>query len=445
MGAVAALVALRLMPASEYELGPAVQVSARAQLGRGETVLAFPPLGTVSATTHSFPLRFEVALAQVDLPSVGRALADTRSQALLVANIERGLRDMAIELALRLGLAGAVLGAVAAGLLPHRTWAFLFAGASGGALAIGIALFVTGVTFSVESFEEPRYSGALERAPAVIEALDRGLGSLDQLRSRFAAAADRVSGLLTLVAEPRLDPSEESVALLHVSDIHSNPLGIEITNQLAREFEVDAVVDTGDLTSFGQPLEGRLGQLIKGIPAPYLFVPGNHDSTANRNRLDAVPNVELLDEATRLVSGIEILGWADPTFTADEETSTEEGNEIRLFAAGRVAEAVEATDPDVLAVHDARLAGDSIGEVPVILAGHTHKRGIERVDGTLMLTVGSTGATGLGSLLVEGAEDYEAEVVYFRNGQAVALDYVRFQGLGGDFEVQRRTLIEPES
>ena len=36
--------------------------------------------------------------------------------------------------------------------------------------------------------------------------------------------------------------------ILHVSDVHLNPVGVEVIRQLAERFEVDAVLDTGDVT-----------------------------------------------------------------------------------------------------------------------------------------------------------------------------------------------------
>ena len=61
-----------------------------------------------------------------------------------------------------------------------------------------------------------------------------------------------------------------------------------------------------------------------------------------------------------------------------------------------------------------------------------------------MLQVGSTGATGLGSFIAEADLPYEAEIIYFREGRAVSVDYVSFRGLGNDFQIERRTL-EPQS
>jgi predicted MPP superfamily phosphohydrolase len=253
-----------------------------------------------------------------------------------------------------------------------------------------------------------------------------------------------LSDLLALVAEPVSTPDEGSVAILHVSDIHSNPIGVQIARELAREFDVDAVLDTGDVTSFGASIEGRIAGLIEQIPVPYIFVPGNHDSFGNRAALAAADNVTMLTEDIVEVNGVEILGWADPTFTASDETSTEEANEIRSAESVDVAERVRNHLPDVLAVHDARLAEQAIGDVPLVLAGHTHEADLDVDDGTVLMTVGSTGATGLGSFIVESDAEYEAEVLYFEDGQAIAYDYITLSGFGDDFTVERRTLTDEE-
>jgi hypothetical protein len=106
---------------------------------------------------------------------------------------------------------------------------------------------------------------------------------------------------------------------------------------------------------------------------------------------------------------------------------------------------VRRLDPDVLAVHDLRQARGAIGDVPLVVAGHTHERSAEEEDGTLLLTVGSTGATGLGSFTIETDLAYEAEVLRFQGGRLVAIDYVRLIGFGGNFVVEHTVVERPGS
>jgi predicted phosphodiesterase len=236
--------------------------------------------------------------------------------------------------------------------------------------------------------------------------------------------------------------SPGEVRILHVSDVHSNPLGLEVTRQLAERFAVDAVLDTGDLTSFGLPIEGRLGELVQRIPARYLFVPGNHDSPANRQTLGQVPNVELLDGTVADVGGVRILGVADPTFTASNEINGDQAAAIKLARTSELGARAAAESPAVLAVHDPVLAEGAFGHVPVVVAGHVHQRSAARKAGTLVLTVGSTGSTGLGSFTVNTARSYEAEVLRFVDGHLVAVDYVTLRGVEGSFRVDRQ-LVPP--
>ena len=441
-GAFAALAALPFIPQVTHDLGPAT-VTAEARIGAGETVFAAPPLGTVSAATHEPPVRLELGLSRIDVTALEKQLSNGFVPAEMISQIEDDLRGLVARLILQVVVGSAIVGLLVAAVLPRRRLGNFMWAAGGGLFAAAIAVGVTIFTFDDRAFEEPTFSGALVRAPEVLETFERGSASLDALSSHYENLAGRISELMSLTSLDRAPEELGDETILHVSDVHSNPLGIEIVKRLARTFEVDAVVDTGDLTSFGEPLETRLVSLLDDLNTPYYFVPGNHDSPANRVAIDTRSEAILLDQETINVAGIEILGWADPTFTADNSLTTEEGNERRLAEAEEVGEETVALRPDVLAVHDVRLAEEAIGEVPLVLSGHQHERSLEIRDGTLILSVGSAGATGLGSFLVETDVPYEAEVVHFRDGFPYAVDYVTFYGLGEEFEIDRE-IIEAE-
>ena len=54
----------------------------------------------------------------------------------------------------------------------------------------------------------------------------------------------------------------------------------------------------------------------------------------------------------------------------------------------------------MLAVAGLAMADQSVGHVPLVICGDVHERTEHEKDGTRLLTVGSTGATGLGSFTV---------------------------------------------
>jgi 3',5'-cyclic AMP phosphodiesterase CpdA len=234
-----------------------------------------------------------------------------------------------------------------------------------------------------------------------------------------------------------LDALGDDVAILHVSDVHLNPLGLELARSLAERFEVDAIVDTGDLTSFGLPVEQRIGELVSEMPVPYYLVAGNHDSFANREALDDYPNVTVVDAEVVTIGGVRILGFADPLYTTEGGQPYERAKEERARQADDVAAAVRRERPDVLAVAGLDQAVSSAGMVPLVISGDVHERSAKEEDGTLMLTVGSTGATGLGSFTVDTGRSYEAEILRFKEGVLVALDYVTLDGVTGSFTVNR--------
>ena len=228
--------------------------------------------------------------------------------------------------------------------------------------------------------------------------------------------------------------------ILHVSDIHSNPLAIEIVQRLAERFDVAAVLDTGDLTSFGYPIESQLGNLIAQIDRPYLFVPGNHDSDTNRTAVAQYPNVQLLDGEVVDIDGVDILGVADPTFTASNEVDDEEAAEIKNDFAPAVERLVEREDPDVLAVHDRRIGIDAFGAVPLVVSGHFHEQSESIEDGTRVITVGSTGATGIGSFTIDDDLAYEGEILHFARGELRLVDYFWLEGVSGNYRIERRVI-----
>lgn len=450
VGAVAGVASLGLIPPASEALGPA-RVSVSAEVAAGRTVVTVPPLGTISAATHPAPVEVEMTFKNVDFEELGPLATTSAGRAELLEQMDEDLRDVIRTATLRFALGAAIVGAIAAALLWHRRWLQIALGAGGALVGVAALLGVTLVTFDNDAFEQPRYSGTLARAPIVIETLRETPSVLDSIRSRYETATRRLSDLLVLVAQPDTDPRTDTTSILHISDIHANPLGLEIADELVRGFEVDAVLDTGDLasstidtgslTSLAEPIDRQMTRLIERLEVPYYFVPGNHDSPRLLSALKEAANVTVFDEEIQTISGIDVLGWADPTFTTDSSVTIEEKDEARLETADEVAAEVLAQSPHVLAVHDDNLAAQSYGNVPLVVAGHGHERDLRREEGTIVVAVGSTGATGLKSLTLEADKSYEAEILYFRGTEIVAVDYVTFHG-SNDFVVERTTFEE---
>ncbi len=439
LGGAAALLALGFGPPTRGEVGPGtVELRAEWDLD-GRTKLHVPPLGAVTARTHVTPVDLEAGVAELDVDRLEQILRDGGSTEALYAEAESDLRSLLRTFAWRSLAAAAVVGAFVGGFVSRLRIRHVLAGALGGLLGVGVLLGMTWQDFDAEAFAQPTYHGPLERAPEVVEVAREHMADIDLVRERIAILAAQVSELYALANDGSVARDPDEVRVLHVSDIHSNPLGVEVTRRLATSFAVDAVLDTGDVTSFSHPLESRIGSAIAAVPGRYLFVPGNHDSAEVRAALDEVSNVELLDGDEVNVRGVTILGIADPTFTADNSISADRAAQIRLQHADRVERLARAHRPHVLAVHDPRLASESHGVVPVIAAGHRHRRSVSEHDGTIELVVGSTGATGLGSFATDDQIPFEAQLLRFVDGCLSAVDAITLDGIGGSFDIERRT------
>lgn len=444
IGSLVGLFALSLTSRTSGWVGPG-RISVQVALGRGETVVELPPLGRLTADTPLAPVRLRASVDELDL---------AKTQALALSPDPRGRldevgRDELVSLLRRMALQalvlGAVSGAVAAALLPGRQWSHALLGAGGAVVAIAAVGAMTWVGFDEDAFESPRFDGALERAPAIIDAARRHVDDLQGVEDRVRTLGDQLADLYAASSALDVGPDVTGeTRILHVSDLHSNPLGLEFVERIAESFEVDAVLDTGDLTSFGYPVERRIAELVSDVPAPYYFVAGNHDSAANRDAVSGFPNVHILDRRVEEVAGVRVLGVPDPTFTATNETSTEDANAMKAEGSASVRSLTRVYAPDLLAVHDARQAADAFGHVPVVVAGHAHERRTRSRDGTTVYTVGSTGAGGIGTFIVETNDTYEAQVLHFRDGELVAIDYLTMVGISGDLSIERDLVEQGE-
>lgn len=439
LGAATAVAAAGITSRTEAAVGIGT-VEFRVDARGGGTALVLPPLGRVTARTHDLPVTLTAEVKALDLEGLSD-LAEgpdpaQRARAEAITAAEGVVR----RLALRLLALSAVIGAAAAAIVPGRRWIHVPAGAIGGLVGAGLLLTSIWRGYDASAFErDPRFEGPLERAPALLETVQRHIDDVDAVRNRVGVLGARIADLYTAVDDPDV-ATRDGTAILHVSDIHSNPLAIELIDRLVDQFELDAVLDTGDLTSFGSPIETRIADLIDDIGVPFLHVPGNHDSPGNRERFDALPGITVLDGEVAEVGPVTILGIADPTFTADNELTASEANEIKLDRASAVARRVRRVDPDLLAVHDLRQAAEVGGDVAVVVAGHTHERSERSEEGTLFLTVGSTGATGLGSFTTETDLNYEAQILRFEGARLVAIDYVSLTGFSGSFRIDHTVI-----
>ncbi|MCW2679617.1 MAG: UDP-2,3-diacylglucosamine pyrophosphatase LpxH [Frankiales bacterium] len=418
---------------SSRDIGPLeTQLSLAPSLTGGITV-GVPPLGRLGLDTHAGPLQVRATVTGID-PARARTLLGARNPGRVVtAQVTADSQDAVAAAATRALLLGLAASGVACALVFRRRRAVL-GGTAAFTAVLAASAVVAGATLRTEALVEPRFDGLLVQAPALIGRVE----SFEAYSERVAQLTSNVARVYGSLATLPAAPGPESTRVLWVSDVHLNPQAFAVMAQLIEQFDVAAIVDTGDLTDLGSVPENRLISAVGTFGVPYLYVRGNHDSRAvTQSYVARQKGVRVLDDGDIVeVAGIRFAGTGDPTFTPNKQVKTErEADDERLRAAGEALRDTIDVDPapvDVALVHQPKMAVPLFGKVPLVLDGHVHERGSRFGDGTLELTQGSSGGAGLRTLdRTEEALPLQMSILHFdADGELLAVDDVSVGGLG---------------
>lgn len=442
-------VVLHAFGVMETRLGP-LDVEMRMRFDPvGETRIVLPPVGQVKASTHRWPVVFSVRLNRIDMDGLKAELGNVERPNDYLKTIIPGLRKafwMFLFYLLLLGtVTGAFSGMIIWGWRDYRRW--------GLALLTGLVFtaFVLGgaaVGYDQSAFDNPRYEGILEAAPWLLDLVDQGLAHLDLLGQKMAVMAGNLNRLFNQVDQ--LDPlakAEGELKVIHVSDIHNNPAAFDFLSRVVQGFGADLIVDTGDLTDYGTPIEAQLGSRISGLKVPYYFVPGNHDSPEVVARLRAIPGLKVLDGNTVTYKGLTILGWGDPAAKTGRLVASEKELVDSANALANHWEALQ-VKPDLVAVHNAAYANRLLGSIPLLLHGHDHRSRIYEAGTTRIIDAGTTGAAGVRALENKSKDGVPFSLALLRfdrtnsNGPytLTAVDTIRVYSLNGRFILERKVV-----
>ena len=449
VGALGGWMAVLAVGPLRYDVGP-FRVDVFARPGTGITEIGLPPFGRVLADTHTAPVHLTARLNEVR-PQEASDLLEERGTDGLIELVEDGARA-AVAGHARRALLIAVLGGLLAGFAVFRLRWRPVLGAGLASLMVAVSgAVVARSTFRPEAFEQPTFTGSLTEAPRLLGPIREAPGRLEVFRAdleRIVSGAVRAYGVVSAPV-----PSQSRIVALHISDVHASPVGMDVAQQLAGAFQVDLVIDTGDITSFNSPAERTVLDRIPQFGVPYVFVRGNHDSPGTAAELAAIDGVTVLDGEATDVAGLRIFGVPDPEFTpANPERASEEGRLAILEAHGReLAFQLGQADPpaDVLAVHDDRLAQPVAGLVPLVLSGHFHRFDARARQGTIYIRAGTTGAGGFDPFPEGVVKPISAEILYLDGTppRLVALDSVQLNPETRDLAVTRilaQTLLDQE-
>ncbi len=450
-GAIAlagALIAVLLLARVSAPIGPFDATLAFQPVGGGAQV-ALPPLGELTVDVYDGPLQLEIQLQRVDQDRAQALANDPVKLAGVVDQVSADLRDAVVELAWKtalIALGGAALTSLI--VLRRRREPALAVGLTA-ALLLGTA-GLGAATWRPEALSQPTYTGLLVNANSLIGSAEDLVARFDAYRASLEDIVANVGSLYSAIsALPAPGGTSDTVALLHVSDLHLNPAGFDLVRQVTEQFQVDAVLDTGDITDWGSSPENRLINDVGTLGVPYVYIRGNHDSAATAALIAAQPNAVVLAGSATTVAGLSVVGTPDPRFTPDKSTGDDEvGAEVLVRTGEELAELAESlpAPPAIALVHDPRQAGPLDGVAPLVLAGHTHERKVSELEeGTLLMVQGSTGGAGLRGLQGEYPEPLTCTVLYLdqETGALRAYDEITLAGLGETEVTMQRTVLPP--
>jgi len=463
LGVVGGLAAAVLFGRMSVDLGLVGVLVAWEIAPNGSTVLAFPPLGDVLAYTHSGPSRLLITLERINLESL-RSFLDVSQESRLetidavTARAMQALGMYIARLLVTAALGGAALmWGLSLALRGRPSARRMMAAAAAGALAMGAVIGLARVTYNLDGFRSPVYSGAIEAVPWLVETVDDAIVKVEEIDQRLRALS---SGLYRMYQRVEsLPPSAAldaaDVVVLHVTDFHNHPSAATVVSEIARSFGVDFIVNTGDLTDFGTVLETELLEGLWTIDVPHLFVSGNHETPAVLDKIESLGSITLIDGRQVEHAGLTVAGLPDPAaFRQSAEAMSPTEAMSHAQAINQRLGAMEDV-PDILALHNFRTAqGVNPGLVPAILFGHSHTASVQFRSGTAYVNAGTTGGAGLRGLEANLSVPITLAVVYFERLQkgdeghgsgapehfrsrVIAVDILRLSPYAGGFTLER--------
>jgi predicted MPP superfamily phosphohydrolase len=419
---------------------------------QGGTSINIPPLGSLRLATDRAPVQLNATVTDIDTKAAQRLINNPDLIKGIEKRVTRDVNTAVAELLVRATLA-ALIGAAVLTFVVTRRWRAAVVGA--------VVVLVAGLasaggayaTWNSNALAEPQFTGLLSRAPTMV-------GDVQDIVNRFGKYSTELAKLVTNVSKlyavtstlPSFAPtSNDTIKVLHISDVHDNPEAWSVIASISRQFDIDFVIDTGDLSDHGTSAENAIADDIGSLGMPYVYIKGNHDSDLTVAAVRAEHNAIVLNYSAATVDGLRIYGAPDPRFTPDITTADTNNDEQAILRDGtHLADLVKAAIPpriDMVLVHDPVEGRPLDGVVPLVLAGHTHKRTIDQLKhGTLLYIEGSTGGAGLRALDHDQPTPLQASVLYFSRTthKLQAYDEITLGGLGlTSVSVERHVVSKP--
>jgi predicted phosphodiesterase len=465
------VIGVMLFAQTHIEVGPFHAEMSISPSIRGGTEVNIPPLGSLHIDSHDGPIHLKVDLGSLDQARTEELIDDPTAISAAGQSAVDDVTGGVLRLGLRTMGAGLATALVLSALIFRKVRRVAWSGL--------IALVVTGGSLGLawgtlrpESISEPRYEGLLVNAPAVVGDARRIADNYGRYADQLQQLVTNVSRIYTTVSNlPVYEPAANTTRILHISDLHLNPSSWGLIRTVVKQWDIDAVIDTGDIVDWGSTAEEQYVSNIGTIGVPYIYVRGNHDSTAIQAAVGRQKNAIVLDDAATTINGLTIAGIGDPQFTPDKTEMPDADGlaSTPLLHAGDVLAQTIQKSPHkvgVALVHDPAMAPPLSGVVPLVLAGHLHKREVSMLPGpkpdpaasptptpsattapaapieTRLMVEGSTGGAGLRGLENDEPTPLSLSVLYFDEKQTLkAYDDIQLGGTGQNQVSMQRKVV----
>lgn len=412
----------------------------------GKTSVNLPPFGEILAKTHLHPFLLKVNLERISTPGLKDIAENANNKTDLISTFEKSFQEAVKSWIVRMLVIGAAAGAFSTMLRGRFDYRKVIFGGLIGLITIGAFQFSMIRSYDYLAFKQPKFKGMLSAAPWLMNAFQKKLDSFGTYKKQVRYMAKNVSTFQDKIDKwsmLQLD-SPEITKVLFISDMHNNPAGLDLAGKTIKDFNIDFVIDAGDITDYGTELETQTLDKIKQFEIPYLFVSGNHDSEVVKNALAGIENVKILDNKLILQNGMGVYGVEDPgansgTITTLENEEAEKFDKILYGAVKNLPQ-----KPDVMVVHNPDYAKKASKTVKVTLSGHTHKENIEINGDKAIINAGSVGGAGIRGISGENQMPFSYKILYFDKNKLVAVDSISFLSVNQEFNLQRN-VINPRS
>lgn len=364
----------------------------------GKTFIHFPPLGNIIASTHIPPIDFHLSLKNIHLEALSEYTKNISQESLMPENILREIKVTMVKYLVSLLIFVFFLGIVASLLWSGgkiRKKEMLSSGLIN-IVVLCIFFSISALSYDQDAFSEAEYKGILEAAPWVLSFLEEGAGVIEEIGLQFADVVENISILQKEMEQDVISGEDKStVNVLHVSDIHNNPAAFDFIERITDTFDVDLVLDTGDLVDYGTTFElDFLRQFIGQINIPYVFIPGNHESPSVIEQLKTIENIIVLEEGIIEIEGLRIAGIADPASSSTAMAVIDE-NIMEQNAKRLLKTVADAGKVDITAAHNPLSFKYLRNNNNLLLGGHQHIPYIKKTENYVEINAGSTGASGI--------------------------------------------------